>query len=453
MTNADVVDGQAARIPGFPYLRADRFLASFHGESLTAQAFAAWLIRLQALAETGYRVELNNLGETERVVLRRLIPADMNSPDLNAAIHECSDRLRSSDMNDTEQREMLRSVARVPAEYRGWQRVVGLYPLTAMAFAWGIDRWHEEVREVFARDVAALPVDGRIIRYMPAVASPPLNAHEVAAILERARQNPLRIPEPNAAELQRLFENFAPIFEVDTVSEDDRLGAPMWRNEQIPLVDTTQPTVYTHSSYTRYGDDVLLQLNYVVWFPARPRSGALDLLAGHLDGITWRVTLTHDGHPWVYDIIHNCGCYHLFIPTRRAVLRDQPVSLEETAFVPQPAPSFQAGAHLTLHIARGTHYLQRVLSQPSAVEQIIAYQWAGYDDLRSLPTSQGGMRSLFRSDGIVPGSDRGERYFFWPMGIPHPGAMRQWGHHATAFVGRRHFDDPDLLERYFELVP
>jgi hypothetical protein len=30
--------------------------------------------------------------------------------------------------------------------------------------------------------------------------------------------------------------------------------------------------------------------------------------------------------------------------------------------------------------------------------------------------------------------------------------MRQWGRHATAFVGRRHFDDPDLLERYFELA-
>jgi hypothetical protein len=29
--------------------------------------------------------------------------------------------------------------------------------------------------------------------------------------------------------------------------------------------------------------------------------------------------------------------------------------------------------------------------------------------------------------------------------------MRQWGRHATAFVGRRHFDDADLLDRYFEL--
>jgi hypothetical protein len=30
--------------------------------------------------------------------------------------------------------------------------------------------------------------------------------------------------------------------------------------------------------------------------------------------------------------------------------------------------------------------------------------------------------------------------------------MRQWGRHATAFVGRRHFDDARLMERYFTLV-
>jgi hypothetical protein len=30
--------------------------------------------------------------------------------------------------------------------------------------------------------------------------------------------------------------------------------------------------------------------------------------------------------------------------------------------------------------------------------------------------------------------------------------MREWGRHATAFLGRRHFDDPDLIERRFSIV-
>jgi hypothetical protein len=38
------------------------------------------------------------------------------------------------------------------------------------------------------------------------------------------------------------------------------------------------------------------------------------------------------------------------------------------------------------------------------------------------------------------------------MGIASAGAMRQWGHHATAFVGRRHFDDPNLLDERFVLA-
>jgi hypothetical protein len=36
------------------------------------------------------------------------------------------------------------------------------------------------------------------------------------------------------------------------------------------------------------------------------------------------------------------------------------------------------------------------------------------------------------------------------MGIVDSGAMRQWGTHATAFIGRRHFDDARLIERRFE---
>ena len=59
-------------------------------------------------------------------------------------------------------------------------------------------------------------------------------------------------------------------------------------------------------------------------------------------------------------------------------------------------------------------------------------------------------RSLYGPDSIITETERMERFILWPMGIASPGAMRQWGHHATAFVGRRHFDDPYLFERIFE---
>jgi hypothetical protein len=69
--------------------------------------------------------------------------------------------------------------------------------------------------------------------------------------------------------------------------------------------------------------------------------------------------------------------------------------------------------------------------------------------LRALPTPDGGTRSVFGPDGLVAGSERGERFLYVPMGIASAGAMRQWGHHATAFAARRHFDDADLIDRRF----
>jgi len=73
--------------------------------------------------------------------------------------------------------------------------------------------------------------------------------------------------------------------------------------------------------------------------------------------------------------------------------------------------------------------------------------------LRSLPLPGGGTRSLYGPDGLVAGSERSEREYFWPMGITSAGQMRQWGRHATAFVGKRHFDDADLIELRFARVP
>jgi hypothetical protein len=75
----------------------------------------------------------------------------------------------------------------------------------------------------------------------------------------------------------------------------------------------------------------------------------------------------------------------------------------------------------------------------------------GERDLLVLRWPAGGTRSAYDAAGFVPGTERAERWLFWPMGIASAGQMRQWGRHATAFVGRRHFDDARLLDRYFDL--
>ena len=176
----------------------------------------------------------------------------------------------------------------------------------------------------------------------------------------------------------------------------------------------------------------------------------MDPLAGRLDGLIWRVTLAPDGEPLVYDSIHPCGCYHMFFPTARARARPAPDELEEWAFVPRGLARVADGERPLVTLASATHYIERV-ALVRGRDSLVRYALHPYDELRSLPRPGGGSRSVFGPDGLVAGTERLERWFFWPMGVPSAGAMRQWGRHASAFIGRRHFDDADLLERRFEL--
>jgi hypothetical protein len=78
-----------------------------------------------------------------------------------------------------------------------------------------------------------------------------------------------------------------------------------------------------------------------------------------------------------------------------------------------------------------------------------AYALADYGELRSLSDPKGSQRSMFGPDSLAPGTERLERFILWPTGVVSPGAMRQWGRHAVAFVGERHFDDPFSMDKMF----
>jgi hypothetical protein len=133
-------------------------------------------------------------------------------------------------------------------------------------------------------------------------------------------------------------------------------------------------------------------------------------------------------------------------------LRPRPgaLALREPPLLPQPAPVPAPDEQLVLRIASGSHYIQRVYAdRPSG--GIVEFR--PYRELYRVADAAGGSASLFGAQGLVAGTERAERWLLWPMGIASPGAMRERGRHAIAFVGRRHFDDPDLLTGFFEPVP
>lgn len=443
--HARVRDAQAPRLAGYPYLRVDRFaLALARGVTNNAGSTPgkAWLDHAAALDTQARRAESASAGDSFDA----------------AALSRCRSALLA-DAQSAGGEPAPSSVARVPDDYSTALRALGLYPLTRLAFAAGIRGWHREVQDVFATPVEKLPARGPRVRYAPAA----LSASDApAGGIEPATARALGVPVLAADETWRLLHENAPVLAVETASPDDRIGALFWRENAGRAgdaahiaVDTRTPIAYTRVAYALVASRVHLQLVYTFWFPARPAVGVFDPLAGPLDGLIWRVTLDRDLRPAVYDTIHPCGCYHLFFPTDRVRARAEAPPdqgrFDEGMFAPQSAPALRDGERLQLVIEARTHYVQRlIVTRDAAGER--NFELASEDLLRSLPLPAGGTRSAYDEQGFVPGSERSERFFFWPMGIASAGQMRQWGRHATAFVGRRHFDDPLLIERYFEFT-
>ena len=323
---------------------------------------------------------------------------------------------------------------------------------SSVAFSRGIAQWHREALRDFQNSTkgrtAAQQQPQPFIRYAIADSSAVTREH-IAAIIHRASDNPLHVPEYSGADRALLVGAFAPVFEVETAGIYDRIGRLGWKTGIAPDVDTSAPVVYQRLALTRYGDRTLTQIVYTIWFAERPHNHALDMLAGRLDSVIFRVTLGPEGDPLLYDSIHACGCFHMFFPTARVQALPAPDAVEEWAFVPAMLPAHTVGTRLTVRLATRTHHLTNVALGRAG--DATGYILAPEEELRALPVP-GGTRSAYGPDGIVPGTERGERLFLWPMGIASAGAMRQWGHHATAFVGRRHFDDADLFEKRFRIV-
>jgi hypothetical protein len=439
VAEARVRDAQDARVAGFPYLRVNRLLASLRPLAETNDiALNALADRMLALDREARRYEIMNLPDgqlPERAALERT--------------QECGRLLRETDMAAPEARRALLERAQVPDDYSTANRVFGLYALTKFAFAAGVRRSEAEMRAAFAREAAA-PAATQMVRHAPPQLRP-LSRAQVASILERSASNPLGIPEPDETDMDDLLATYAPSFEVEVRADYDRFGALRWTRDAVaPGVDGADLAVYAHAAWTRYRERVLLQLVYTAWFPERPAEAGGALYAGKLDGVVWRVTLAPDGEPLLYDSIHPCGCYHLFFPTPRAQPLAAPDATEEWLFAPLALPRIAPGERPVLRIASGTHYIERV-GLVRGSDSLARYALRPYGELRSMLFAPG-RASAFGEDGLVVGSGRPERYLFWPMGIASAGAMRQWGRHATAFVGRRHFDDADLIEKRFRLA-
>lgn len=423
--SAQSSDGQYRRLEGFSGLRSDRLLAALGRRASSPAQRRLWLRQLAERDAEASRIELGNLPPA--------VQADWLGPQQQARLASCQAAQVERLSRDPEAFAQALVAARVPDDYNGWARIFGAYPLFEPVYRRGIAAWQAQ-----ASRVTAPPDSAQWLAYQP--------LESTAAPLGPVRQDALGLPQPSAEQRAALFARHAPTLRIEQLGRADRLGSPGFDRAGRSF-DTQAPQLYQHLGWSWLEGRWRLQLVYQLWFSHRPKPQPLDLYGGELDGLIWRVTLGDQGDAWLYDAIHPCGCWHAFFLPSDSPLRFRQPADQEARQARRLAQDGRRAA--TLWLTGGEHALAWVDDRRPAYPAI-GYRRIALDQLRQLPHPLG-RRSLYEADGLVAGSERLERWLLWPSGVPSPGAMRQWGRHATAFVGRAQFDDPHLLERYFSV--
>jgi len=437
---AEVLDPGVFRVKDYPYLRVNRFIASFRDEVDEKAAFAEWVDRMQAIDQDARKFEIANLPHSDVTALDSV----NGKIGLYHKVETCGDNLKAVDFQNVENQKKLRKSVSVPDDYIPFRRVLGLYPLTSWFVSQGVSKWHAEANKTFSVEP---PVGWQTIRYFPAK---PFNMSPADQIVKPNKRDALGIPIYSPKELETLFRIWAPVWETQIQGGYDRIGAPIWTDNGILKVDTGQPLTYTLLSFTRFGKEILTQLNYIIWFPSRPKEGALDIYGGLFDGLNYRVTLDNTGEAILYETIHNCGCYYKAYPTHRLKVLKK-IDYAEPPLILKAPDINPSKRYMTVAMESRTHFVQHLYSsirESQAAKTV--YSLADYNQLRSLPYTRDNQKSMFNQNSIVPDSERLERFILWPTGVLSPGAMRQWGRHAVALVGRRNFDDPFYMDRMFK---
>jgi len=435
------------RPPAQPWFAIDRLHASFAVDTLDPAAFIAWR----------QGVETRSRGDLAAWLLRE-------RGNVSTETLDCLQRLAEATPQAVW--AAYAEEAASYSHYRHWQRLLGFYPAIAPLVAWRI----RSLQRDWAANYGELP-DAPLTVYSPrgwstrpavpdgsiaaaTVIEPLPDPDTVSRWLAAAREDdPLGLPRLDADQLATLLALHAPDWVTTTNDPAGQPGRIVADNGQ-PQLDQSEPVIYLDHGFARLDSGAHLQLLYAIWFAERPPTRRLDLYSGTWNGVIWRVTLDHDGQPLWYDSLHHCGCYHqvwLGPGQQPSPAR----GLESPLYLPI---DWQGRPRLLL--APGSHHILAVTSadQPLHARPITAthaMQPAHQHALLTIvdPAKSTGYSSFYRPDGLVGDSHRLERWVLWPFGIQAPGTMRRPGSHAIAFVGQRHFDDPQLFDALIEREP
>ena len=440
------------RIKGFPFLRTNRFLTHLKGRLNTRTQKKDWVTHLQALDLSARKSEIRTLTDA---AVRSLINAlDMghisSRQDLIRHLKPYSDRLLAQGETNAEFYNTLIQRTRSPDEYSGVMRIFGGYPLAYGPILYFTRRSYGRMEQTHQQPLSALKVRGHLVQYTPKANSRRTRT-SAQDIFSTTPKDSLGIHRFTPDNLFLLAAWFAPVYTQDTAGQNDLFGRVVWQKNRVDI-NPEKPSVYYYFSYAALNQTPVFQINYVIWFSSREGPDVPWYEKGRLDGFNVRVTLDPAGVPIMVDMVHNCGCYHFFVPKKEWVSAIKPFANLVGTMVPAWMPRGFPEKRLALRISSGRHQVENVgIQDPSAGAQ--PYDLIPYKTLEALKQGPGTHKSIFDPRGIVKGTQRIEPYLLFSAGIPEIGAMRQRTRQATRLIGREHFDNPLIFTNHFEFRP
>jgi len=427
-------DTQYHQLKHYPQYRSNRHLASYANELTTEQQHQDWLHQLSTLANQKNQTEWQKLTSQTTTTI---------TPE---QLKHCNQQMLKEDLKKPTRLKHIKKQAQIKDNYRELHKILGLYPITTLFLKQGIKTLHEESKTTFNQPQKITT------QYIPQQTNlTTLTPKQTQQIMHKAYQtNTLGIPTLTKTDLQKLYTQHTPIIQTTSQNHYDEIGELTWDNNNELTVNTKKPTIYQHTTYTRFEGNTLLQLNYLHWYPERPPEHWLDIYSGKLDGVIWRVTLDTTGQPLLYDSMHMCGCYHKYYNDPKKLKTKEKLPPEPPLIhnLTNQKPTNQQRPTIT--ISTKHHYITSVTFSPPPHKNQQTYQTQPTQTLNKLPTQTTQLKSIYKKNNLIPKTQRKERWLYWPSGVKSAGQMRQWNHHAMTFIGEQHFDTPHLLETTFK---
>lgn len=364
------------RIPGFPYLRTDRTLASFAEQARSAEAVGTWVRRMRAHDAEAREYELLNLGLEN--------PERRN---LHTDLYRCGRGLAFVDLEVPGNLDLLRAhavrIVEGPPPERGLERLGEMLAAPVTAIRDGARR--ASVRSDFESAQPETPA--KLVWEV----EPTRQRGLVPLHLDELRRDALGYPGMIGSAWRALAEKHAPQLWLDGADGSAAPAALYWDEQQRLRARSDDPTVYYRVDFVRQAEQLLPKIQYAVFLPSEPtaKPGVLR----------WQVTLGPEVEPLLYESAHPEGSPRLAFPAATGAERLVAGATATLVLRPDAAP----GEPALLRIVGDGPALAGVMDRERANPQRLRqYRLMPYEQLFSLPLPQGGSRSAFGAHDALP---------------------------------------------------